>query len=133
MNFIKQLLSDERVRFLLVGGFNTGFGFVIYAGFTFLFRHLEFGYMLALIISQIISLFVAFALHKKVTFKKEGHLIKDFIRFAMVNSVSYLINLAVLPLLVHGAHWHPLVAQFGVLVVTTLISFVGHKYFSFKR
>lgn len=133
MSIIKRLLDDEKVRFLLVGGFNTLFGFVIYAMFTFLLQNIEFGYMLALIISQITSLFVAFALHKKVTFRKDGHTIKDFIRFALVNSVSYAINLVILPILVHGLDWHPLVAQFSVLVVTTLISFVGHKYFSFKR
>lgn len=133
MNLVKRLLGDEKFRFLLVGGFNTGFGFIIYAFFTFVFKKMEFGYMLALVISQILSLFVAFWLHKKVTFKKAGHLVKDFIRFTMVNALSYAINWLALPLLVHGLRWNPLVGQFSVLIVTTLISFVGHKYFSFKR
>ncbi|COI26131.1 GtrA family protein [Weissella confusa] len=133
MNFLKRLTGDERVRFLLVGVFNTGFGFAIFSLFTYILKSFEYGYMVALVISQILATVVAFWLHKTVTFKAPGHLIRDFVRFAMVNSVSYVINLITLPVLVHGFDWNPYVGQFSLLLITTLISFVGHKYFSFKR
>ncbi|MGO2926949.1 MAG: GtrA family protein [Leuconostoc citreum] len=59
--------------------------------------------------------------------------VSNFVRFTMVNAVSYLINLIVLPLLVNVTHMNPLIAQFLILLVTTMISFVGHKFFSFRR
>ncbi|WP_246111546.1 GtrA family protein [Weissella muntiaci] len=132
-NGISVLLDSEKFRFLLVGGFNTAFGFAIYALFTWLLRGLEFGYMLALIISQVASLFVAFDLHKKFTFKTQGHVVKDFIRFTMVNAVNYAFNLLLLPILVHGFKFNALVAQLSILIFTTVVSFIGHKYFSFRR
>lgn len=133
INYIKKLISDEKFRFLLVGGFNTFFGFFIFTGLTLTLQAVPHGYMVALVISQIVSNFVAFYLHRKVTFRVKGQVAKDFIRFTMINIVSYVINLIVLPLLVTLAHLNPIVAQFLILIVTTVISFVGHKFFSFRR
>ena len=133
INYIKKLISDEKFRFLLVGGFNTFFGFFIFTGLTLTLQAVPHGYMVALVISQIVSNFVAFYLHRKVTFRLKGQVVKDFIRFTMINIVSYVINLIVLPLLVTLAHLNPIVAQFLILIVTTVISFVGHKFFSFRR
>ncbi|WP_459523712.1 GtrA family protein [Leuconostoc lactis] len=133
INYIKKLISDEKFRFLLVGGFNTFFGFFIFTGLTLTLQAVPHGYMVALVISQIVSNFVAFYLHRKVTFRVKGQVVKDFIRFTMINIVSYVINLIVLPLLVTLAHLNPIVAQFLILIVTTVISFVGHKFFSFRR
>ncbi len=133
IDYIKKLISDEKFRFLLVGGFNTFFGFFIFTGLTLTLQAVPHGYMVALVISQIVSNFVAFYLHRKVTFRVKGQVVKDFIRFTMINIVSYVINLIVLPLLVTLAHLNPIVAQFLILIVTTVISFVGHKFFSFRR
>lgn len=130
---IKKIAADERIRFLVVGGFNTAFGFLIFTSITLMLKHVPHGYMIGLIVSQFVSNFVAFYLHRKVTFKAKGHAMTDFIRFTMVNAVSYLINLIVLPLLVNVTHMNPLIAQFLILLVTIMISFVGHKFFSFRR
>ena len=107
IDYIKKLISNEKFRFLLVGGFNTFFGFFIFTGLTLTLKIVPHGYMVALVISQIVSNFVAFYLHR--------------------------INLVVLPLLVNFGHMNPIAAQFLILIVTTMISFVGHKFFSFRR
>lgn len=131
--YIKKIIADEKFRFLLVGGFNTFFGFFIFTSLTLTLKAVPHGYMGALVISQIVSNFVAFYLHRKVTFRVQGQVVKDFIRFTMINLVSYVINLIVLPLLVNFGHMNPITAQFLILIVTTVISFVGHKFFSFRR
>lgn len=133
IDYIKKLISDEKFRFLLVGGFNTFFGFFIFTGLTLTLKTVPHGYMVALVISQIVSNFVAFYLHRKVTFRVQGQVVKDFVRFTMINLVSYVINLVVLPLFVNFGHMNPIAAQFLILIVTTMISFVGHKFFSFRR
>lgn len=130
---IKKIITDEKFRFLMVGGFNTFFGFLIFTGLTLSLKTVPHGYMIGLVVSQIVSNFVAFYLHRKVTFRVKGQLVKDFIRFTMINMVSYAINLIILPILVNVGHMNPISAQFLILIVTTTISFVGHKFFSFRR
>lgn len=130
---IKKIIMDEKFRFLMVGGFNTFFGFLIFSGLTLSLKTVPHGYMIGLIVSQITSNFVAFYLHRKVTFRVQGQFVKDLVRFTMINAVSYAINLVALPLLVNVGHIDPISGQFLILIVTTIISFVGHKFFSFRR
>ncbi|MCT8389937.1 GtrA family protein [Leuconostoc holzapfelii] len=130
---IKKIIMDEKFRFLMVGGFNTFFGFLIFSGLTLSLKTVPHGYMIGLIVSQITSNFVAFYLHRKVTFRVKGQFVKDLVRFTMINAVSYAINLVALPLLVNVGHIDPISGQFLILIVTTIISFVGHKFFSFRR
>ena len=74
-------------------------------------------------------------LHRRFTFCKHGagNVVVDFVRFASVYVVSLAINTLILPLLVEVAGFDPLIAQAITVVVTTLVSYFGHKYFSFRR
>ncbi|MFS0852499.1 GtrA family protein [Microbacterium sp. 179-I 3D4 NHS] len=131
---LARVLGDQRVRFLAVGGVNTVLGYAIYAVLAqWVFAHVPLGYLLALIISYAIAICVAFVLYRRFVFVVKGNVLVDFVRFVGVYAVSILANAAALPVLVELLHLHPLVAQAIVLVVTTLISFVGHKHFSFRR
>jgi putative flippase GtrA len=131
---IARIAGDQRVRFLAVGGVNTILGYAIYAVLAqWVFAHVPLGYLLALVISYAISITVAFVLYRRFVFVVKGNVLIDFARFVSVYAVSILANAAALPVLVEVVRLHPLVAQAIVLVVTTLISFVGHKHFSFRR
>lgn len=131
---ISRVLADQRVRFLAVGGVNTVLGYAIYAALAqWVFVDVPFGYLIALVISYAISISVAFVLYRRFVFVVRGNVLVDFIRFLGVYAVSILANAAALPVLVEVLGLHPLLAQAIVLIVTTLISFVGHKYFSFRR
>jgi len=131
---IASVVADQRVRFLAVGGINTALGYAIYAALThWAFRHVPLGYLIALIISYAISISVAFVLYRRFVFVVKGNVFVDFVRFVGVYAVSILANTIALPILVELGGVGPLLAQAIVLVVTTIISFVGHKYFSFRR
>lgn len=131
---IARFFGDQRIRFLAVGGINTLLGYVIFAALAqWVFVDVAFGYLLALIVSYAISITVAFVLYRRFVFVVKGNVVVDFVRFVSVYAVSIGANAVALPLLVEIAGLHPLVAQAIVLAVTTLISFVGHKYFSFRR
>ena len=102
--------------------FNSVFGDVI-------------GYIGSLYLSYLLAVLIAFVLHRRFTFRIVGshNLFVDFARFASVYIVSLAINTVALPLMVELAGLSPAVAQAIVVVVTTLISYVGHKWFSFRR
>ena len=131
---IRRLLEDERVRFVLVGGFNTAFGYGLFIALEVL-GGAKTNYFVSLYGSYLLSTTTAFFLHRHYTYRKTGtgNAWLDFVRFQGVYVVSLAINSAALPLLVEGAHLTPIVAQGVVIVVTTLTSYFGHKFFSFRR
>ena len=129
-----RLLADERVRFLLVGGFNTVLGYALFALLQITIGHVI-GYLGSLYMSYAIGIAIAFVLHRRVTFRKSGTgtIWVDFLRFVGVYVVSLAINSVLLPLLVEVAGITPLIAQAIAVVTTTVVSYFGHKFFSFRR
>jgi putative flippase GtrA len=129
-----RLARDQRVRFLAVGATNTVVGYLVFSAFTlWVFADVHLGYLLSLALSYVIGITLAFVLYRRFVFPVHGHLLRDFARFVSVYLVAIGINAAALPLLVEVAQVPPLLAQLMILVVTTLLSFFGHKKFSFRR
>ena len=128
----RPLLDDERFRFLLVGGWNTVFGYGI---FVVLERTLGQAthYLLALLVAHVIATLVAFAGHRWIVFRVKGNILRDLIRFWSVYAGLLVLNVVMLPVLVEIGGVPVLLAQALFIVVTTLTSYVGHKYFSFRR
>ena len=78
---------------------------------------------------------MAFTLHRHYTFKVNGtgNVFIDFVRFLSVYVVALLLNSIALPVFVELLGLPPWLAQAIIVVVTTLVSYFGHKYFSFRR
>jgi putative flippase GtrA len=135
---ITRLLADERVRFLIVGGINTVVGYAIFAVLQLTVGHRiggAAGYLLSLYGSYVLAIGLAFVLHRRFTFKvvSSGSKVLEFLRFSSVYVVSLAINTALLPALVELAGIPPLVAQALSVIVTTLVSYFGHRFFSFRK
>jgi len=129
-----RFLQDQRVRFLAVGATNTFVGYLVFSAFTlWIFADVYLGYLLSLAFSYVVGISLAFVLYRRFVFVVQGHVLRDFARFVSVYLVAIGINAAALPLLVEVATVPPLPAQLIILVVTTLLSFFGHKKFSFRR
>ncbi len=133
-SLVARLVADQRVRFVLVGGINTVLGYALFALLVTVAGR-SIGYLGSLYISYAIAIVAAFVMHRRFTFRVHatGRVAVDFLRFCSVYVVSLSINTVALPLLVEVVHWHPLVAQAGIVMVTTLVSYFGHRFFSFRR
>jgi putative flippase GtrA len=127
-------LRDERVRFVVVGAVNTAIGYGLFAILHLTTDHL-WGYLGSLTISYLIAIAVAFLLHRRLTFRVHGtgDARIDFVRFVGVNLAILAVNVAALALLVQVVGLPPLVGQLIVLVIVTLLSYLGHRYVSFRR
>jgi putative flippase GtrA len=68
-----------------------------------------------------------------VVFRVRGHLLKDLWRFETVYLTALGVNFVLLPLLVQLGHLPVLLAQALIMVVTSVMSWVGHKHYSFRR
>lgn len=128
---LESLLKNERVRFLLVGGVNTAIAYGLFILF-YSFLGSEF-YLLAYIISYVLSLLVGYLLQRKLVFKVKGHLILDFVRYSTVQFASFGINLLLLPLMVEILGFSAPLAQAIIAVITVVGSYFAHRAFSFHR
>jgi putative flippase GtrA len=122
----------EQIRFLIVGGLNTFVGFGTFALFQFLSNG-ALHEVIVLLLAHTAASNSAFILQRKVVFRVSGRVLLDYIRFQSVYVVPLGINAIALPVLVRVGDVNVYLAQFLLTVVSALISYVGHKYFSFKR
>ncbi|MBK5237540.1 MAG: GtrA family protein [Actinomycetales bacterium] len=129
---LARFIRDERVRFLAVGGFNTAFGFTMFVVFQASVGHVV-GYVGSLYLAHIVASCVAFILYRRVVFDVRGAIFLDFVRFQGVYVVPLLANTLALPLLVSLWGWNVYAAQGIMVVFLTVISYLGHKFFSFRR
>lgn len=127
-----RLIKDRRVAFLAVGAVNTGVGFLWFTLFLFTVGH-WLGYLTALLFAHVASVLCAFVLYRRFVFRVTGHVLSDLLRFETVYLVALGINALLLPLLVELAGLPVLFAQALIVFVTTLVSYFGHRLFSFRR
>ena len=130
-----RLIRDQRVAFLLVGATNTAIGFFWFVLFQLTVGNLvgQYGYLATLACAHVASVLCAFVLYRRFVFRVHGHVLRDLGRFELVYLVALAVNYAALPVLVEFAHLTPILAQAVIVVVTTTISWFGHRGFSFRR
>jgi putative flippase GtrA len=141
MNPGPQRPLSQFLRYILVGGFNTAFGYGLFALLNWAFRGLgSYSYMYAAVLANLIAITVAFLGYKWFVFRTRGNYLIEWIRCLGVYGSSMLINLAGLPILVPIFRHHlqrpehaPYFAAAILAVVTVLFSFVGHKNISFRQ
>ena len=127
-----RVVRDQRVAFLLVGATNTLVGFLFFAAFLATVGQ-RWGYLAALVCAHVVSVLFAFVLYRFLVFRVRGHVLSDLWRFETVYLSALAVNFVLLPVLVELAHLPVLVAQALIVFVTSVMSWVGHKRYSFRR
>ena len=132
-------VRDQRLAFLLVGGFNTAFGFLAFVGFDRVYAGLpsQLGEVVhspvTLACAHLVSVIVAFVLYRTLVFRVTGQVWRDLVRFESVYLVSLGVNWVLLNLLTVVLGLPAILAQALVVSVIAVVSFFGHKHFSFRR
>ena len=132
MRGARDVLRARQPRFVLVGVYNTVFGFACFALLVHLL-HDEVHYIALLLISHVISTLNAYLGHRYVVFRVRGHFFRDLFRFWSVYLVSIGINVAALPVAVDGLGVPLLIAQAGITLALVVLTYVLHSRFSFAR
>ena len=130
-----RVIRDQRLLFLVVGGVNTVVGTLWFALFDGLigYRWNGFGHYPALVLTYVFAILCAFFLYRTVVFRVRGHVVRDLMRFSLVYVTAFFVNLALLAVLVTGLGWPAFASQCLIVFVTTLLSWFGHRKFSFRR
>jgi len=149
-------------RYLLVGVWNTAFGYLTYAALTWvLSRHVAYGYLYAAVLSNLIAISVAFLGYKWFVFKTRGNYLREWMRCFVVYGAAALPGLLLLPMVVsalvyfchispgagvgHVAHFQftaeymritfltaPYIGGAILTAGTVIFSFFGHRHFTFR-
>lgn len=128
----RRLLADQRVRFVLVGGVNTVLSTALFIVFQLWFGDRVYSFV-PLGLAWIISLVCVFFPHRLLVFRVRGHVLRDFGRFVLVNAGTFGVNVGVLFLASDVLGWPRIPCQLVITAVSVVISFLGHKHFSFRR
>jgi putative flippase GtrA len=134
-----RLIRDQRMAFLVVGGINTFVGFGIFVACSmsvgrFIDHHFGavIGSLVTLGVSHVLGVLFGFVLHRRLVFRVRGHVLRDLARFESVYLTALGINAVALPALVEIG-LHRIQAQAIILGATTVLSYFGHRHFSFRR
>jgi len=121
----------EKLRFLFVGGWNTLFGLGVLWVLDNLL-HSVLHYTIILAINWIIGVTQNLFSFKLLVFRTKGNWLKEYLRSYVVYAGSFVVNLAIVTLIMEV--WRPrlVVAQIPAIFVVTIISYVGHKYFTYR-
>jgi putative flippase GtrA len=136
---LMRLIHDQRVAFLVVGVINTIVGFGIFVACSQSvgdFVDHRFGTIAGSLvtagITHVLSVLFAFIMHRRFVFRVRGHVLRDLARFWSVYLTTGAINIVALPVLVEFG-FHRIPAQAIIVASTALLSYFGHRHFSFRR
>ncbi|MEZ8129604.1 GtrA family protein [Enterovibrio norvegicus] len=123
MQLLKKKISNHYIiRYLAVGLFNTGFGYIIYMLLNLLFDY-KFAYTLSVAVGIVLSFF----LNSKIVFKTKIT-VRKFISFPLVYFCQYLIGFFSLSYFVDDVGVSEWIAPLCILLITIPIGFLGSRF-----
>lgn len=81
-----------------------------------------------------ITLLTGFWLNKYVTFTQStlrGS--RQLLRYILIVAVNLLVNYVGLKFLVETCYWYPTPSKIFITLITIVVSFIGQKYYSFRK
>ena len=126
------LFSPEKVRFLIIGSFNTLIGLGIFP-FLIVLLPSSIHYLHILIVSQVLSISISFITNKLFVFQSSGTIKTEYPKFIIFHGIHLGLNLIALPTLVHVTGLSPIWAQnvFALCVIVT--SYFWHRDITFRK
>lgn len=121
---------EEVLRYLIVGVIG-----MIISIFTFwLCRNFELHYVVANVISWIITVIVVYFLNRKYVFKsKSEKVLQEFVSFVVVRIFTLFLETAMIWLIVDVIHGNDIVGKFVGQFVVIVSNYLFSKFFIFKK
>ena len=124
---------NTNVRFFLAGVLNTTIGLLTYPLLYISLESYDLHYLTILVITYIITITISFLSNKLFVFKTEGRYLIEFSKFFTFHFVHFLINLAILPIMVEYANMNPIYAQPIFAIIVIVSSYFWHKNITFSH
>ena len=121
----------EQLLYLVVGGWNTLFGYAVWALMQYLLGD-YLPYLVVIVLSWPIAVLNAYICYRYIVFRSRGPVLKELPRFSLVYLVTLVVNLALLPVALRVLPFNIYVIQALFTAVVVVCSYLGHKYYSFR-
>lgn len=125
----------EKLRFLVVGGWNTLFSigvlwlldrFIPYAQDSLLQKEL------VLVLNWVIAVTHNFFTFKFLVFRSTGPWLREYLRMYVTYGATFAVQSVMTLAISHALGWTVFWANLPTIVVVTLMSYFGHKHFTFS-
>ena len=120
----------EQVLFLVVGAWNTAFGYGIWALLQFLLGE-RLHYLAILLIAWPIAVLNAYFGYRGLVFRSRGPMLRELPRFSLVYVATLALNVILLPIALQVLPFNIYATQAVLTVVTIVGSYLAHRSFSF--
>ena len=132
MKLFVNIFNKIPKKFIIVGIINTFFGYIIGILNFFLFFNI-FGIIFVGILNNVISITFSFFMFKKFVFKTVNtNWIFEYLRSYIVYGVKAFFGILTLWLCVKIIGLNIYISQFFSMIITILLTYKGHKDFTFK-
>jgi putative flippase GtrA len=132
MRLDNKSVSHQKLRYLVVGALNTGVGYGIGVG-SYMLGHPHLSIITIGIVSNVLAITFSFVTYKCLVFQTQGQWLREYARAYLVYGGTALLGVALLWLLVGQLALSIWFAQAIIIVITILISYLGHSRFTFRR
>lgn len=119
----------EKIRYLLVGGYNTVISYALYALFLYLMQ--ESYPQAALLLSNLVASVNSYWTQKIYVFGTKGNYWNEYVRCLFSWGCSYVLNAGLLALFLMKLN--PYTAQVLALALVTINSYLMLKYIAFRK
>ncbi|MCL1925467.1 MAG: GtrA family protein [Defluviitaleaceae bacterium] len=116
--------SNTFIKFLIVGVCNTFIAYAVY----FILLQVGLRFFIAAGIGQIAGIINSYFMNKHFTFKSKSKSKMELVRFLIVYAFQYLFQITFIYFMPFSYE----LAGLMILPLNPIISFLGHKYFTFK-
>ena len=120
----------QKIRFLLVGGFNTVLAYVLFILFI---AALRIPYQIGLIIQYILTVNISIFTMRYYVFRSHGSLKKEYLKAWNTYLSMLIFNYVFLYFLIDIFNINVLFSQAVYVIISTIITFCLHKYYSFRQ
>ena len=126
------LWRGEKLRYLIVGGWNTAFGFGSFALIYLLLGH-RLHYLAIAVGAHVIAVTQSFLTQRTLVFRSRAAWAPEYLRFHVSLLGLLAAQMVAMPILVELLGFSPPVAHALWLMVAVVSSYVVHRSFSFRR
>lgn len=121
----------DKIRFLLIGGINASFSYIIFAIAVFLIGQEH--YQICVALQWLISSVFSFVNQKVFVFCTKGNWLQEYLKCCTTWVISYLCNALILEFIVRFISKNVYVGQLFSILMASVITYILFKHFAFKR
>ena len=121
----------EQLLYLLVGGWNTVFGYGFWALLQYLlgpYLH----YLIVVLLAWPVAVLNAYLGYRLIVFRSRGSVLGELPRFSLVYLATLIVNLMLLPVALKVLPFNIYGVQAFLTGGVVVSSYLGHKYFTFR-